>query len=211
MSEYDVDRDRVVVIAPGVDLNVWRDRDRTRSNDVPRILFVGGDLERKGGLMLIEAFKQLAPGSAELHLVTRDRYDADVDGVVVHNGLTPNSPELLSLFQTCDVFALPSQAEAFGIAAAEASASGLPIVASNSGGLRDIVVDQVTGFALPDLTAERMAGRLGELVADKNLRTQMGKAARQRAEELFDAEVNGGRVADLLLDVAGHVAVDLTS
>ncbi len=210
IEEYGVAEDRVAVVAPGVDLQMWRQRDASVQNPVPRILFVGGDLERKGGLMLVDAFRRLAPGSAELHLVTRDRYQPDADGIVVHNDMMPNSPELLSLFQTCDVFALPSQAEAFGIAAAEASASGLPIVASNSGGLRDIVVDQVTGFAAAEQTPENMAHRLAALIEDPELRRRMGSAARERAEERFDAAVNGRRIVDLVLEAAGMPAIDLS-
>ena len=211
IEEYGVAEDRVAVVAPGVDLSRWQQREASVHNRVPRILFVGGDLERKGGLMLVDAFKRLDPGSAELHLVTRDRFVPDANGIVVHNDMMPNSPELLSLFQTSDVFALPSQAEAFGIAAAEASASGLPIVASNSGGLRDIVVDQVTGFAAAEQTPENMAHRLAALIEDPELRRRMGGAARQRAEQFFDAAVNGRRVVDLVLEAAGLPTIDLSA
>jgi glycosyltransferase involved in cell wall biosynthesis len=54
-----------------------------------------------------------------------------------------NTSDLIALFQICDVFVLPREAEAFGIAAVEASAAGLPVIATAGGGLTDIVVDMV--------------------------------------------------------------------
>ncbi len=50
----------------------------------------------------------------------------------------PNDPRLVELYRTSDVFALPTLAETFGIAAAEAAATGLPVVATDVGGLPDI-------------------------------------------------------------------------
>ena len=72
-----------------------------------KILFVGGDLERKGGLVLLEAFRALRHLGLELHLVTKDRL-APEPGVFVYNNLQANSQPLKDLYHTCDVFALPT-------------------------------------------------------------------------------------------------------
>ena len=58
-----------------------------------------------------------------------------------HPDLNPNDGALLSLYQSSDLFVLPTEAEAFGIAAIEASAVGLPVIATRVGGLTDVVVD----------------------------------------------------------------------
>ena len=76
-----------------------------------KILFVGGDLVRKGGDLLIQAFLRLVADpdlpASELHLVTRSEVTA-APGIVVHR-LGPNSPELVDLYGTCHVFCLPSR------------------------------------------------------------------------------------------------------
>ena len=200
VQEYGLNEDHVEVIAPGVDLRVWQPPAEKNIGSRPKLLFVGGDLERKGGRLLIEAFRRLPSGSAELNLVTRSDYLAESNDIVVHKDLSPNSPKLVSLYQSCDVFVLPSSAEAFGIAAVEACASGLPVVATRSGGLTDIVVEGETGYTVEPGDVEALADRLRLLAEDHDLRTNMGAAGRTRAELLFNADSNGRRIAELLIE-----------
>lgn len=202
IDEYGVDPGRIEVIAPGIDLSVWTPSACDRRHGPVRILFVGGDLERKGGVPLIEAFCRLEPGLAELHIVTRTPEVPPGEGIVVHRGMVPNARELVALFRSSDVFALPSKGEAFGIAAAEASACGLPIVGAPTGGLRDIAVDGQTGLVVdPDDTAA-LTATLRRLVEDVTLRRRLGAGARKRAERHFDAGRNATRVAEILIEAA---------
>lgn len=200
IRDYGLNPGRIAVIPPGVDTGVWSPlRD---ANDGPlRILFVGGDLHRKGGGALLSAFERMPPGSAELTLVTRTPYPAG-NGVHVEAGMAPNSPELIELFRTSDVFVLPSEAEAFGIAAAEAAAAGLPVVATKVGGLTDIVVDGETGFLVAPGDADALADRLLRLDENPRLRRRMGAAGRERALARFDAGRNAARIVALLREVA---------
>ena len=201
-DDYGVDRDRIEVVPPGVDLLIWRPIERERTSYEPvRILFVGGDFERKGGAMLLQAFAALPAGSAELHIVTRSPLEASA-GVVVHRGMTPNQPELVALFGSSDVFVLPTIAEAFGIVAIEASASGMPVVATRVGGLADVVVDGETGYLMPPGDSDILAARLQQLVADATLRKRMGRAARLRAKSHFDARRTAQRSAARILAAA---------
>ncbi|MCA9922314.1 MAG: glycosyltransferase family 4 protein, partial [Anaerolineales bacterium] len=145
LQDYGVSPDRVEVIPPGVDIAIWQPKLRGDENGRSvKILFVGGDFYRKGGHVLLQAFRALPPGTAELHLVTRTSI-AEEEWVHVYPNLRPNDPELVALYQSCDVFALPTEAEAFGIAAVEAGAVGLPVITTAVGGLTDIVVNGETG------------------------------------------------------------------
>ncbi len=198
-GEYDVPPERVEVLAPGVDLEVFRPGKRAEPGGRVRILFVGGDLERKGGLDVLEVFKTLPEKAAELVLVTR----ADVPetpGVRVVNDLQPNSAKLIELYQSSQVFVLPSKGEAFGIAAAEAAAAGLPAVTTAVGGLADIIVHGQTGFVVEPGNREQLKAALTQLIDDASLRRTMGQAARARAEQLFDAKKNARRTLEVLLD-----------
>ena len=189
----------------GVDLNLWRPASENGShNSKARILFVGGEFQRKGGDLLLQAFEHLPSGVAELRLVTHAKVTPQ-EGITVYNNMQPNSPELIALFQSCDVLVLPTQADTFGIVAVEASAAGLPVLMTDVGGVRDIVLDGETGFLLPPGDVDVLTERLRYLVARPDVRHRMGIAARAQAEAKFDAFKNGKKVADILLEVAAAI------
>lgn len=197
VQEYGVPHDSVHVIPPGVDLSRWAvARTHDRSGPV-RILFVGGDFDRKGGPRLIDAFRSLPSGAAELDVVTKSPLTAG-PGIRVHRDFAPNDPGLVELYHRSDVFALPSEAEAFGIAAAEAAAAGLPVVAARVGGLPDIVADGESGFLVPPGDTAALTARLAALVDDAELRRRMSVSATARAAERFDGAHNARRIVELL-------------
>jgi glycosyltransferase involved in cell wall biosynthesis len=200
IADYGVEPHRIEVVPPGIDLSRWTPGER-QSGGPLRILFVGGDLYRKGGELLLQAFRSLAPGSAELIIVTKSKVPME-QGVSVYNDLQPNSALLQQLFQTSDVFVLPTAAEAFGIAAIEAGAAGLAAIVTAVGGLTDIVVDGENGFLIQPGDVQSLSERLRLLAGDTRLRERMGKAARQRAEMYFDARQNAERIVSGLLEVA---------
>ncbi len=205
ISDYDVNPDKIEVVPPGVDLQRWTPGWRDRAGPL-RVLFVGGDFYRKGGRLLLEAFRALPTGAAELILVTRSEVPNDT-GITVHRNMQPNSPELIDLFRSCDMFVLPTEAEAFGIAAVEASAAGLPVIATAVGGLRDIVVDGETGFLLQPGNVQGMRECLFLLTQDRSRRVRMSHAARNRAEMYFDARRNAGRIVTILREAANIAGV----
>lgn len=200
IDDYGVDPSRIEVVPPGVDTTEWRPG---RSLGGPmRILFVGGDFHRKGGDLLLEALATFPEGAVELHAVTRSSVERR-PGLHVHHGLEPGSPELRELFATSDVFALPSNAETFGIAAVEGAAAAMPVVLSAVGGLADLVTDEVTGFSVPPGDVTGLTRALHRLADDPDLRRRLGRAARQRVETEFDAETNADRLVRLAVAAAG--------
>lgn len=198
VTDYGVERSRTRAIPPGVDTSVWQPGPET-DHDAFKILFVGGEFGRKGGDQLLEAFATLPP-NAELTLVTKSEVPR-TDRVRVVSDLVPNDPRLVELYRSSDVFALPTLAETFGIAAAEAAACGLPVVATDVGGLPDIVEDGVSGFTVTPKDADSLAAALGRLT-DRDLRKKMGDAARRRAVEHLDAQTNAQRLMELVDDAA---------
>ncbi len=200
IDDYGVAPEKIEVLPPGVDIDEWHPDNNQRLSVLPRILFVGGDFERKGGRLLLDAFRRLPPRSAELHIVTKERVDP-IPGVMVYNNMRPNSLELMQLYQSCHIFCLPTQAEAFGIVAVEASATGLPLVTTNVGGLVDIVDEGVTGHLIDPDDVEALTDRLQRLVENPDLCAKMGQAARDRAESRFDAAANGLRLVEILQSV----------
>ena len=201
VADYGVPTERTRVIPPGVDTGVWRPGPE-RDDGGFRLLFVGGEFKRKGGEQLLQAFASL-PDDAELTVVTRSEVPRH-DRVRVVDDLVPNDPRLVDLYRSSDVFVLPTLAETFGIAAAEAAASGLAVVASDVGGLPDIVEHEVTGYTLPTGDEAALGAALERLRADPELRGRMGRRGREHAERYLDAATNARRLLELVADVAGR-------
>lgn len=194
VNDYGVPLERTSVIPPGIDTTAFRPGAGS-GDGVLRILFVGGDFERKGGPDLMAAFHAL-PGPKELVLVTKSTVP-EADDVRVVRDLVPNDPRLVELYRTCDVFALPSRAETFGIAAAEAAAAGLPAIVTDVGGFADIVVDDRTGYRIAPGDTAALVDRLRRLQHDGTRREQ-ASAARRHAVEHLDAHANAARLVGLV-------------
>ncbi|MFV0306978.1 MAG: glycosyltransferase family 4 protein [Desertimonas sp.] len=201
IDDYDVAADAITVIAPGVDLEVWRRPSRTERGAVLRVLFVGGDLARKGGPELIEAVTEARRrGSAiELDVVTRDPVP-DVPGVRGHHGLNPNDDALRELYRQANVFALPTRGDCLPMVLSEAGALGLPAVATDVGAIGEIVRDGETGLLVPLGDVPALTDALVRLAADEPLRRRLGEAARNNVIARFDAAANARRLVDVVLD-----------
>lgn len=196
IDDYGVEPANVRVNPPGISLDFWRPPAGRPAGNPVRVLFVGGDFQRKGGDLLLDWAARRAD-RAELHVVTRDPVPA-LAGVVVHRDLHPNTPELLALYHGADVFAMPSLAECFGIATVEAMATGLPVVASDAGGTADIVDDGNSGFICCAGKQGALDVALDRLVEDAALRQRMGAAGLDRARQRFDVRITAQRtIADL--------------
>jgi len=210
VDDYGVAPDRVTVIPPGVTPALWWHPlpDIDASGPV-RILFVGGDLERKGGDVLLRSFIALRdlqagrPGAPELelHLVTRSAVDAS-PGVHVHHDLGPNSPALIALYHRCHIFCLPTRGDCLPMVLSEAGAAGLPSVSTSVAGIPEIVRDGETGLVVPVDDGPALTRALRVLVDDPALRRRLGRAAQRLVSTEFDADQNARRLVDLLLETA---------
>lgn len=187
VTDYGCREEDVAVIPPGIDLQVFTPGDR--NHELPRLLFVGGDLVRKGGDLLLDVFRRRLRGKAELVLVTRDAAPNE-DGVHVHRNVAPNSPELRHLYASSDVFVLPTRADCYSLVCMEALAAGMPIVATRVGGIPDIVLPGMTGELIDVDDADALGDVLDALIADGPRRARMSVACREDAARRFDAHTN---------------------
>jgi colanic acid/amylovoran biosynthesis glycosyltransferase len=103
--------------------------------------------------------------------------------------------------QNADLFLLSSVSEGLSNAALEAMATGLPVVTTDCGGMREAVSDGVEGFVVPVRDVERMAAALGRLAEDAELRVRMGAAARVRVLKEFTLEGQVRAFTELLEEV----------
>jgi glycosyltransferase involved in cell wall biosynthesis len=110
--------------------------------------------------------------------------------------------DMPAFYRTLDVLVLPSRVEGFGLAAAEASAAGVPVVRTASGGHAETTRDGKTGFVVPVDDLAALEQRLRQLLADAALRSRMGEAARTYALTHFDL----ARFVSALTDALFHTA-----
>lgn len=96
--------------------------------------------------------------------------------------------ELAACYAACEIFALPSRGEGFGLVYLEAMAHGKPVVAGAHGGAPEIVQDGVTGYLVPHGDVPHLATALHTLLADEALRREMGARGRSRVERDFRFE-----------------------
>jgi glycosyltransferase involved in cell wall biosynthesis len=183
------------VIPFGIDTDRFRPAHGARRPGPVRIGFVKWGLGAKYGPdVLVEALS-LLPADADYEVTIvgdgdlRPTLEARVGELnladkVRFAGRLPNT-EVASLLSELDVFAMPSRREEWGVAAAEASASGLPVVATNVGGIPEILADGETGILVPPEDPAALARALERLIADPGLRSRLGAAGRRRIEELY--------------------------
>jgi len=96
-----------------------------------------------------------------------------------------------------DIMVMPSRIESFGVAAVEAGSAGLPVIASNIGGIPEIIEDEVTGILFPAGDAEKLAETIIHLSDNFTLRKEMGNAARKKVMAKFNWNDNLKTMGDL--------------
>ena len=201
VRHFSVPEHRIEVIPNFVDTEVWR-RDREpchRSKLAPEgqkiVMHVSNFRAVKRVLDVVEVFAKIREKvKARLVLVgegperPRALERAQALGLgddVLYLGRHASVEELLSC---ADLFLLPSASESFGLAALEAMACGAPVVASNAGGLPEVVQDGVSGYLLPVGAIDEMAQASIRVLSDDAHRKLLSTQARAIATERFSAK-----------------------
>jgi glycosyltransferase involved in cell wall biosynthesis len=109
-----------------------------------------------------------------------------------------------SFLSYLDILVHTTPFEGFGRVFLEAMAAGRPVVAINSGGAAEVVVDGVTGILIPAGAAEQLAQAINALLDDETTRRQMGAAGRHRVETQYSIEAHCAAVADVYDAVVRH-------
>lgn len=164
---------------------------RPATSDV-ELLFVGPDMVGHPWNVGDEARARAAAMGASSHIRFVGGVPAD---------------DVVQWLQLADMALQPSHFEAFGTAAIEAMACGLPVVVSDVGGLRDFVDNGVNGYRVPVGDVNALAAAVGVLAGDPERRAHMGRAARRTAER-FDVAVVLRRVSNIVDEVVGRSTAD---
>jgi alpha-maltose-1-phosphate synthase len=230
-----VDPDRVKVVHNGIDSELWRAEraeDVVRQHGVdpdrPSVIFVGRITRQKGLPYLLRAAAELppevqlvllagAPDTPEIKAEVEGIIDTlreSRDGVVWVPTMLPRN-EVVAMLSSATVFVCPSVYEPLGIVNLEAMACELPVVATATGGIPEVVVHGETGWLVPidqvqdgtgtpvdpDRFVADLAAALTDAVSDTSRAQRMGLAGRRRAVESFSWASIGDQTNEVYLDV----------
>lgn len=217
--------DRVMTLHDAIDTDLFSmqhvDRNSVRrefgfADDLIVIGLVGRFSPGKGHEEFLEAAILLAKKYSNIHFLIvgeashgEERYAQKIrtlslslglDKVVTFAGYRKDIPEVMAAL---DIFAFPSHAESFGVVLIEAMAMGRPVVSTNCDGVLDVVVDGQTGIYVHPRNAAELATALARLIEDRELRDRMGRAGRERVEQLFDQRKQMNTIEEVYYSLLG--------
>ena len=184
--KYGIDPLRIAVIPNSVEESFFFTEPR-RLHSRPRILFVGRLAVQKNIPMLLHALRGISEGFDTMLVGSGDldselmklAHSLELKNVRFHG--RADGQALRELFRQADVFALPSEREGMPLVLLEAMAMGLPVVATDIPGSRDVVINRETGILVPLNDSNAMQKALLEVVSDERQYSRMSKAAQRNA------------------------------
>ncbi|TCK20800.1 glycosyltransferase family 4 protein [Pseudonocardia endophytica] len=219
---FDLAPERIHVVHNGIDAKRWRvpraaaDAERTRRNAAPgpRLVYFGRLEFEKGVQDLVAALPRIRrrhPGTRLLLAGSGTQREFLAERVAAHRvrrsvdflGHLPDA-QLAALLRTADAVVLPSRYEPFGIVALEAAAVGATLVASDAGGLGEVVQDGVTGISFTAGDVPGIADAVSRALSDPAAARRRSRAARARLREDFDWTRIAAGTADVYAAAQTH-------
>lgn len=210
IADYGLPRERVTAIGGGVNFPQLPTIEPRPADRPPTALFIGKELHRKGGDLLLRAFaaaRSRVP-DARLVVVTGDkvRGDLPLGGVTLVRGEW-NRAKIVELLRAAHLFVLPSRLETWGDVLLEAMAHGLPCIGVRGEAMEEIIDSGETGLLVPPEDPDALAAALTELLRDPRRCRQWGRAARRRVEAEFTWERVVERMAPILEEASEYPRV----
>lgn len=182
---------------------------RKKTNIRVSLLFMGRMSQMKGTYDLLDALKCLKTRNYILKLYG----DGDTDKVrriveldymkeYVHINSWVPYPEAVKIYDCTDVFILPSYMEGLPMTVLEAMGRGIPVLATNVGGIPEIIIDGENGFIVNPGDKRALVEKLEALISDTGLRERMGRKGLEMAKENFSVEIIGKRLEILYKEMA---------
>lgn len=215
-----VPRDNVVICPNGikvqssefrVESQLKVDSSEVHSNNVPRLLFLSNLIESKGVLVLLDALKILKDKGysficdfvgGETKEIDTKRFNEEVETrglneLAVYQGRKYGEEKKKALSRA-NIFVLPTMNDCFPLVLLEAMEHGKPVVTTPTGGIPDIVEDEVSGLMAKAGDAQSLASSLEKLFSNCVISSKMGEAGRKRLVEMFTEEVFEKRIKCIL-------------
>lgn len=193
-------KEKVAIIPFGITIKEIKEENKIKKEKI-KILFAGRLIERKGVHILLESFAKVNKIFPEIELVIagdgplREKLknlakELGIENKVIFKGHL-KSNELEKEYKEASVFVLPSihdikgDTETLGVVLIEAMEYGVPVIATNVGGIPDIVKDGYNGLLVPEKDPEALAQAIIKLIKDESLREKFVKNAKEYIKEKF--------------------------
>jgi glycosyltransferase involved in cell wall biosynthesis len=158
-----------------------------RNDDTIRILFVGGDFQRKGGDVLLDWFVKHRNPNLQLTMLTRNPIEG-IEGVTVKTNVQHGQPEYIELYKNHDIFVLPTTCDSYPNVIGEAACAGLAVVTTQYAlGAPEVIQNGVNGY-ICDSQAE-LFKQLSLLIENRPLIESMKVKSREFMEKEFSTKV----------------------
>lgn len=187
LKDLGVPEDRLEIVRYGVP--VAAEPIVRRPGALPEFVYVGRNMERKGGNLLLDVFCAQFSGRARLNLVTHEAVPPRGPDVIVHSDVHPGDPRLQEIFARSVAFVLPTEVDKSPNAVIEAMGAGLPVISTEQGGIPEMVIEGECGYLVPPRDARALAAAMERILADPERSVRMGREAHVRARELFELGV----------------------
>ena len=204
--------DRVTVTGCGVDPSSFATADGQHfrremgiPEDAPTVLFVGAEAPHKGLLVLLEAMEAVRYRMPDAYLViagVRSSASEEIDRRLARDPkmaartVRVNSfaeERKADIYDSCDLFAMPSWSESFGIVYLEAWARSKPVIGCGGGAVETVISDGEDGVLVKPGDAQALAGAIRSLLWDPDRRRGLGESGRRKVESRFTWERVTGR------------------
>lgn len=162
--------------------------------------FIGADFERKGGYLLLDVFKILKKEFPNIYLhIVSDKTIGAVEGVSYLGQI--KRQELNDIFfPNCDIFVLPTQADVYSMASLEAMSHGIPVITTSIYAMSEIIDNGKNGFLVPPNNKKELLDKIHLLINDKELRSLLGRNAKQKIMNTFSPDIVGVKLANIYKD-----------
>jgi glycosyltransferase involved in cell wall biosynthesis len=206
IDTYNISRARMQVIPNGIDISVYKcARRQILKKDKKNILFVGTLRESKGVRFLLDAVK-LLDHNYHLHItgdgpqrvfLEKHAETLQINDKVTFLGARNDIPDLM---KSADVFVISSLTEGLPFVILEAMASEIPIVATNVGGMKDILKNNYSGLLVKPANPQELKNGIEKIVCDPNLAKKLTINAANEVKKKYSIE----KVVDTLINVYEH-------
>ena len=186
---------KIEIFSHGVDINLFNPRKcnenfKKKYGIKVAALYVGRIAVEKNLEFLTEIFNDLKGCNLVLVGDGPHREELEQKSDALFLGFKKGE-ELAEIYASCDFFVFPSTTDSFGIVVLEAMASGLPVLVSDKGGPKEIILDNLNGFILKNNDSKEWKSKIESLCKDANLRKKLGTISRDLAlrrswEKVFD-------------------------
>lgn len=181
-EDYDIPKDKITVAGAGSNHNITPQSHTSYNNK--NILFIGIQFERKGGPLILEAFKKVRKKIPQATLtIIGGELDIDEPGVEIVGRIYKDQDDglnkILDYYSKASLFCIMSKIEPFGIVVLEAQNSFVPCIVPKRFAFTETVIDGVTGVHLVDETADGLSKVMVELLNEPVKLERMGKAAHE--------------------------------